>query len=302
LESSRNSNEVKGATVTWFGESEMNQLPGKNEWDAFDRALQVIPNGKTEQKPVELRLSGTHTQSVPFFNVANQFGAKIVQFEVKPVTVLESTNPVASKKVLAAMAGDPDPAASLAEVRKLLVGPTRDLHDAMFDEIITILEESDREVQQFLRSLERQCARLSGLTNGLVSSSVKSKDEAREQADHFQKELQKSASTQQEMLSEMFLVVDSKIEELTTQIKQKTEALAKKTETHILEATAGQERRMRELEAKCLASSKEAAKLIETRVSHLEKKSSRNDEALSEVFSSGLSSLADRLRALRDRV
>jgi hypothetical protein len=279
----------------------MNLLPSKNEWDAFDRALQVIQNGKTEQKPVELRLSGTHTQSAPFLNAANHIGAKLVQFAVKPVTVLGSTNPVISKKVLAAMAGDPDPEASLADIRKLLVGPTRNLHNAMFEEIITILEESDREVQQFLRSLERQCAHLSGLTNELVSSSVNSRDEAHKQADHFQKELQKSATTHQEMLSEMFLVIDSKIEELTTQVKQKTEALTKKIETGILEATAGQERRMQELEAKCLASSKKAAELIETRVAHLERKSSSDNDDLSEVFSSGLSSLVDRLKVLRDR-
>jgi hypothetical protein len=279
----------------------VNLLPSKNEWDAFDRALQVTPSGKTEQKPVELRLSGTHTQSVPFLNAANQFGAKLVQFAVKPITEYEFTNPAISKKVLAAMAGDPDPVTTLADIRKLLVGPTRNLHDAMFDEIITILEESDCEVQQFLRSLERQCAHLSDLTNGLVSSSVKSKDEAHKQADHFQKELQKSATTHQEMLSEMFLAIDSKIEELTAQVKHKTEALTKKIETDILEATAGQERRMQELEAKCLASSRKAAELIETRVAHLERKSSSDDD-LSEVFSSGLSSLADRLKVLRDRV
>jgi hypothetical protein len=71
----------------------MNLLPSKNEWDAFDRALQVIPSGKTEQKPVEPRLSGTHTQSVPFLNATNQFGAKLVQFAVKPVTVLGPTKP-----------------------------------------------------------------------------------------------------------------------------------------------------------------------------------------------------------------
>ena len=280
----------------------MNLLPNKNEWDAFDRALQVNPSGKTEQKPVELRLSGTHTQSVPFLNAASQFGAKVVQFAVKPVIDYELRKPVISKNVLAAMAGDPDPAASLADIRKLLVGPTRNLHDAMFEEIITILEESDHEVQQFLGSLERQCANLSDLTNELVSSSVESKDEARKQADSFQKELQKSATTHQEMLSEMFLVIDSKIEKFTTQVKQKIEALTKKIETDILEATAGQERRMQELEAKCLASSKKAAELIETRVAHLERKASSDNDDLSEVFSSGLSSIVDRLKVLRDRV
>jgi hypothetical protein len=276
----------------------MNQLLSKNEWDAFDRALQVNTSGKIEQKPVELRLSGTHTQSVPFFNATNQFGAKLVQFTVKPVPVPESKKSVVSKKILAAMASDPDPAASLAHIRKLLVGPTRNLHDAMFEEFITILEESDREVQQVLRSLNRQCAHLSDLTNQLASSSEKSKDEARSQTDYFHKELQKSAIAHQEMLSEMFLAIDSKIEELTTQVRQRTEALARKIETHILEETAGREHRMRELENKCLASSKKAAELIEARVALLEGKSSRNENALNEIFSSGFSTIAERLKVL----
>jgi hypothetical protein len=278
----------------------MNQLLSKNERDAFDRALQANPSGKPEQKPVELRLSGTHTQSVPFLNSMNQFGAKLVQFTVNPVPVLESKKSVVSKKILAAMASDPDPAASLAHIRKLLVGPTRNLQDARFEEVITILEESDREIQQFLRSLNRQCAHLAHLTNQLASTSAKSKDEARDQADYFHKELQKSAIAHQEMLSEMFLAIDSKIEELTTQVRQRTEALAKKIETHILEETAGREYSMRELEAKCLANSKKAAELIEARLARLEGKSSRNDAALNEIFSSGFSTIAERLKVLGD--
>ena len=47
---------------------------------------------------------------------------------------------------------------AMANIRKLLVGPTHKLHDAMFEEVVTILEESDREVQQALRALERKWA------------------------------------------------------------------------------------------------------------------------------------------------
>jgi hypothetical protein len=300
-ESRRNSKEVWDAAATWFEEWQMNQLPSRNEWRAFDRAIQVTARGRTGQKPVELSLSGTHTQSAPFLNATNQFGAKLVQFTVEAVPVPEPANPVISKKILAAMTVDPDPAASLADLRKLLVGPTRNLHDAMFEEIVTILEESDLEVQQFLRSLTRQCAHLSDLTSQLASSSVKSKDEARKQTENFQEELQKSATLHQEMLSEMFLAIDSKIQALTAQVTQKMQALAKKAETQMLEVTAGQERRMRELEAKCLASSKKAAGLIETRVASLEGKSGRNDDALHEVLSSGLSNIAERLKLLGDQ-
>ena len=60
----------------------------------------------------------------------------------------------------------------------------------------------------------------------LLPNRVDSKDQSREQAEFVQKELQKSAASQQEMLSEMFLVIDAKIDELTKQVDQKIEALA----------------------------------------------------------------------------
>ena len=124
-------------------------MPVKNELDAFDEAL---PATRDEQDLGELSLSGTHEQSVPFLNAAGQFGAKVVQFAVKPV--IDYNPRKISKKVLNAMAGDPDPVKTLADIRSLLVGPTRSLHDAMFEEVIDILEESDREVQNALQSLE----------------------------------------------------------------------------------------------------------------------------------------------------
>jgi len=238
----------------------MNQLPGKKERDAFDEALPATLTGRTEQKSDELSLSGTHAQPVPFFNIAGQFGARVVQFAVKPVIDYDLRKPAISKKVLAAMAGDPDPAKSLADIRKLLVGPTHKLHDAMFEEVITILEESDREVQDSLQSLESRCVKLSHATNELVSSSVESRDQNRIQIELLRKEIQKSATAQQDMLSEMFLAIDSKIEELAAQI--------------------------------------EAANLLESRVANLERRSSSDQDDLREVFADGLSRLADRFKAL----
>jgi hypothetical protein len=268
----------------------VNPLLNKNERDAFDKALPATLTGRTEQKSDELSLSGAHARPVPFFNIAGQIGAKLVQY----------AKPGVSKKVLAAMAEDPDPAASLANIRKLLVGPTHKLHDAMFEEVVTILEESDREVQNSLRSLESRCVKLSHVTNELVSSSIESRDQNRVQIELLQKELERSATAQQEMLSEMFLAIDAKIEELTTRVDQKIEALERKMEADMREADANQERNMQELEARCLASSKKAAGLLETRVANLERKSNSEKDDLNEVFAGGLSTMVDRLKALRD--
>ena len=63
-----------------------------------------------------------------------------------------------------------------------------------------------------------------------MAKSLDSKDQNREHAEFVKQELQKSAASQQEMLSEMFLVIDAKIDELTKQVDQKMEALAHKIE------------------------------------------------------------------------
>ena len=98
----------------------------------------------------------------------------------------------------------------------------------------------------------------------------------------------------------MFLVIDGKIDELTKQVDQKIEALGKKIETDMREAAANQERKLQELEARCLASSRAGLEDIETRLAHLERKSNNSTDDLNEVFAGGLTSIADRLKALRD--
>ena len=268
----------------------MNPLPSKNERDEFDKAFSARLTSEPEKKPGELRLADRQAQPAPFFNIAGQFGAKLVQY----------AKPGVSKKVLAAMADDTDPAVAMANIRKLLVGPTHKLHDAMFEEVITILEESDREVQQALRALERKWATLSHTTDELVAKSLDSKDQSREHAEFVKQELQKSATSQQEMLSEMFLVIDAKIVELTRQVDQKVEALAQKIENDMREAAAHQERRLQELEARFLASNRADLEDIESRLTHLERKASTSTDDLNEVFAGGLTSIADRLKALRD--
>ena len=268
----------------------MNPLPSKSERDEFDKAFSARLTGEIEKKTGELRLAERPAQPAPFFNIAGQFGAKLVQY----------AKPGVSKKVLAAMADDTDPAVAMSNIRKLLVGPTHKLHDAMFEEVITILEESDREFQQALQALERKWATLSHITDELVAKSLDSTDQNREHAEFVQQELQKSATSQQEMLSEMFLVIDAKIGELTKQVDQKLEALSQKFETDMREAAANQERRLQELEARFLASNRADLEDLENRLIRLEQKSSTSTDDLNEVFAGGLSSIAERLKALRD--
>ncbi len=271
----------------------MNRLPLKNEQDAFDEAL---PATRDERDLGELSLSGTHEQAVPFLHAAGQFGGKVVQFAVQPV--IDYNPRKISKKVLNAMAGDPDPVKTLADIRSLLVGPTRSLHDAMFEEVIDILEESDREVQNALQSLENNYYRLSDITDNLITASVENRDHNRQQADVLQEELQKTVAGQQEMLNEMFMAIDAKIAEMAAQVDRKMEGLAKKLDVAMRDAAINQERANQALEARCLAGTSEAIELLEARLGHLEKRSSLDQAVIREVFADGLLNIADRFKTL----
>lgn len=272
----------------------MNQLPVKNQRKAFDEAF---PAGQNEQELGEFSLSGNIEPSTSFLNAASQFGAKVVQFAVKPV--IEYNSQKISKRVLASMAGDPDPVKTLADIRTLLVGPTRSLHDAMFEEVIDILEESDREVQNALQALESNYYKLSDITDTLITASVETRDQNRQQGDLFQEELQKSVAGQQEMLNEMFMAIDAKIAELSAKVDRKMEGLSNKVETAIREAAINQERTNQALEARCLASASEAIDLLETRLGHLERTTSTDQAVIREVFADGLLNIADRFKTLR---
>ena len=244
----------------------------------------------------ELSLSGTHEQAVPFLRAASQFGGKVVQFAVQPV--IDYNPRKISKKVLASMAGDPDPVKSLADIRSLLVGPTRSLHDAMFEEVIDILEESDHEVQNALQSLESNYYRLSDITDNLITASVENRDQNRQQADVLQEELQKTVAGQQEMLNEMFMAIDAKIAEMAAQVDRKMDGLAKKLDVAMRDAAINHERANQALEARCLASTSEALGLLETRLGHLEKRSILDQAVIREVFADGLLNIADRFKTL----
>lgn len=274
----------------------MNPLPGKKERNAFNGATPATYDEDNEPALGELSLSGTHEQAVPFLRAASQFGGKVVQFAVQPV--IDYNPRKISKKVLNAMAGDPDPVKTLADIRTLLVGPTRSLHDAMFEEVIDILEESDREVQNALQALENNYYRLSDITDGLVTASVESRDRTHQQAGFFQEELQKSVAGQQEMLNEMFMAIDAKIAEMAAKVDRKMEGLANKLEAGMREAAISQERANQALEARCLASTSEAIDLLETRLGHLEKRSSLDQAVIREVFADGLLNIADRFKTL----
>lgn len=209
------------------------------------------------------------------------------------------TESVLSKKVLDALSEDIDPAKSLADIRRVLVGPTRRLHEARMEEVIAILEESDRNAQQSLGSLEQRYGELVRSCEKLFVASDDTHRRLQDQAMHMNSELQKSHEAQQQMLSEMFLVFDKQLEKLTTELNQKIDSLSEKTGQDNQMLATELSRRIQELAANTRADNDKIAAVFEARLTRSEAHAEKENRRHIEVFADGFSDIADRLLALR---
>jgi hypothetical protein len=217
----------------------------------------------------------------------------------RPSNGLKYNDSVLSKKVLDALAEDIDPAKSLADIRRVLVGPTRRLHEARMEEVITILEESDRATQQSLIVFERRYADLVREDEKLMAATEEAHQKIQEQSEVMTVELQKNIETQQQMLSEMFLVFDAQMQKITTDLNQKVDELAAKTGQDNQTLGADLMRRIQELAATARADNDKVAAVLEARVTRSEAHAEKENRRHIEVFADGFSDIADRLLALR---
>jgi hypothetical protein len=133
---------------------------------------------------------------------------------VKSKPTAERLGPALSKKIREALESDYDPEESIAAIRAILFGPTQQLHDARLEEIVSILEESDRSSQMAFRALEHQCAKLSA---------------------RLDMEIKKAGDKQDDKLADLFRAIDSKFTHVKTEIDERFEGKLKQTELGIEE-------------------------------------------------------------------
>lgn len=241
-------------------------------------------------------------QNVPPKDVAqNPIAAQPPRFtplEKSPIGARYSES-VLSKKVLDALAEDIDPAKSLADIRRVLIGPTRRLHEARMEEVISILEESDRSTQQTLGALEKRYNDLARTSEKLQAASDETQRRIQDQSVSLKSELQKNLDSQQQMLSEMFLVFDAQLEKLTAELNQRVDSLAAKTGQDHQELASDLTRRIQELAATTRADNDRVASVMEARLARSEAHAEKEQRRHIEVFADGFSDIADRLLALR---
>ena len=261
------------------------------------RVFQFTAGEETAAKPDVLGEPNTPQKPAAQNSLTAQ-PTRMAPYERSPVGV-KYTESVLSKKVLDALAEDIDPAKSLADIRRVLVGPTRRLHEARMEEVISILEDSDRAAQQALGALEKRCMDLARTSEKLMAASDDTRRRIHDQTEFVNVELQKNLATQQQMLSEMFLVFDGQLEKLTSELNQKVDALAAKTgeDNHMLASDLT--RRIQDLAETTRADNDKVAEVMEARLARSEAHAEKENCRHIEVFADGFSDIADRLLALR---
>ena len=256
----------------------MNPLSQDDKTVNFDLSSPAFPKQKSAKNPYKVvprKEEPVPPQYTPLMRVGS-----------KPVDVFRPAESKINKKILAAMADDPDPAASLAGIRKLLVGPTRNLHDAMFEEMITIIEESDRDVQYSLRALDNRLVNASVVSDNLIAESETIRDHTEKLSNYVRDEFERVEASSQAKISEMFLAIDSKIDKIAGQLTKQIEDLNAKHASDIKELTASFEQKMQA-----------QAEKMEARFDGLQQSYS---EPFAEVSEIPHVTLAERLRALRE--
>jgi hypothetical protein len=250
----------------------VNPRPSEEKSSGFDPSKSALSKLNVEKNPyrvVARKDAGTATALVP----------------VPPRAPLVASPPksLINKNILAALAEDPDPAASLAGIRKLLVGPTRNLHDAMFEELVTILEESDQDVQRALHVLDDGWSNLSVVTDNLIAESETIRTHTEMLSSYVRDEFARLENASQVKLSEMFMAIDSKIEKMAASVNKQVGELSQKLEGDMKELAAS-------LEKKIGATAEKAAapEMV------------KDEEPDGSVQPIVHISLADRLRALRE--
>jgi Skp family chaperone for outer membrane proteins len=216
-----------------------------------------------------------------------------------PVTPAAYEQQAMSKKFIDALSDDIDPTKALEDIRRLLVGPANQMHEARLEEVISILEESDRNHQATISSLEQRCGELAMMCERLLSSNEDAHGKIQSQSDYFSSELQKSGKMQQDKLSELFVMIDNKLQKMSTEMHQLVDTLAAKTSSDYQSLANDVISRVQQLSASTASNHDKMVSHMENRLAQADAASEQDKRQQLDVFAEGFADLADRFLALR---
>jgi hypothetical protein len=208
--------------------------------------------------------------------------------------------PSMSKKVFEALTSDDtDANKALADIRRLLIGPVTQLAEARMEEVISILEESDRNHQATIASLEQRCSELSLMAERLLASNEDAHGKIQSQSDYFAEELQKSNKMQQDKLSELFVMIDNKLQKMSGEMHSLVDTLAAKTGSDYQALTNDIVSRVQQLQSSTAANHDKLLSHMEDRLAQADAQTETDKRRQLDAFAEGFADLSDRLLALR---
>jgi hypothetical protein len=210
-----------------------------------------------------------------------------------------AVTPALSKRVQNAFKDDTDPSKSLADIRGLLMGPISRLHEARMEEIIAILEESDRATQSSLRALDERCNSLAETNQNLINAANETNQTVQTLAVDMAVELQKAAKHHDNKLNELFMSFESKMEKLATELNHRIDALASKTDHNQNALATSLATRIDDLTTTTVNNDERIVTHFESQLALMEDRTDSYRSKQIEAFADGFTEFADRVMALR---
>lgn len=207
-------------------------------------------------------------------------------------------NPHMSERIREALAEEPDPGKSLAEVRRILVGPTQRLHEARTEELILIMEEYDSAVQQSLASLEKRCSHLTRSSEKLLTVSENLQRNMTLQSDYVTSEFRKVNGENQKLVVDLLGRFNMRLAEVAAELRQELDSGFADCQRREKSLAAEFGKQIAQLATQVSASSERHEPAAESQIERSEVQPSRRHR---ETFANGFSDIADRLLALRSR-
>lgn len=207
-----------------------------------------------------------------------------------------------NKKVFEALTSssdEVDPSKALADIRRLLVGPAAQMHEARMEEVISILEESDRAHNSSIQTLEARCNELTAMCERLLSANDEAHGKIQSHADYFSQEIQKAGKAQQDKLSELFIMFDNKLQKMSAEMHQLVDTLAGKTSSDYQSLANDVVGRVQQLASSTASNHDKLVTHFENRLSQAESVAEQDKRRQLDTFAEGFADLADRLLNLR---
>jgi hypothetical protein len=195
----------------------------------------------------------------------------------KPITIEPKAGALGAK-IKEAMQSDFDPEESLAAIRAILVGPSRRLHDARIEEIVSILEETDRSNQSNFTALERRCQGLS---------------------ERLDQEIKKATDLQLQYLAEFSFALEKKFDHSQAELNGQLAEQASHSQAAIGQLSHEFKVKLKDHDHKVEGGFESLTAKFEQRFLKLDEYADELQQRSAEVFVEGLHDIAKRLTALK---